>query len=118
MTQYNLKPGLRKFGVRGATAAIDKLTQSHMMDTWTVMDPSKLTQEDQVNALSLLLFVKEKQTGTIKGRACIDRAPQQVYMLIPKWSQTLFWNGESPYGNFEIYLPISIHGVPMWKEGL
>jgi hypothetical protein len=27
MTQYNLKPGLRKFGESGATAAIDKLTQ-------------------------------------------------------------------------------------------
>ena len=27
MTQYNLKPGLRKFGVREATAAVDELTQ-------------------------------------------------------------------------------------------
>ena len=26
MTQYNLKPGLRKFGARGATAAIKELT--------------------------------------------------------------------------------------------
>ena len=26
MTQYNLKPGLRKFGVREATAAVDELT--------------------------------------------------------------------------------------------
>ena len=27
MTQYNLKPGLRKFGVKGQSAAIDELTQ-------------------------------------------------------------------------------------------
>ncbi len=33
MTQYNLKPGLRKFGARGATAALDTLTQLHVMDT-------------------------------------------------------------------------------------
>jgi hypothetical protein len=46
MTQYNLKPGLRKFGTRGATAALDELMQLHMMDTWTAMDPSKLMQED------------------------------------------------------------------------
>jgi hypothetical protein len=32
MTQYNLKPGLRKFGKKGATAAVNKLTQLHIMD--------------------------------------------------------------------------------------
>jgi hypothetical protein len=70
MTQYNLKPGLRKFGERGATAAVDKLTQLHVMDTWTAMDPSKITREDKVRALLSLLFLKEKRTGKIKGRAC------------------------------------------------
>ncbi len=35
MTQYNLKPGLRKFGARGATAAVKELTQLHIIDTWT-----------------------------------------------------------------------------------
>jgi hypothetical protein len=51
MTQYNLEPGLRKFCARGATAALDELTQLHMMDTWTAMDPSKLTREDRMKAL-------------------------------------------------------------------
>jgi hypothetical protein len=46
MTQYNLKPGLRKFGEKGAAAAMNELTQLHVMDTWTAMDPSKLSQED------------------------------------------------------------------------
>jgi hypothetical protein len=32
--------------------------------------------------LSLLLFLKEKQTGQIKGQACINGAPQREY--IPK----------------------------------
>jgi hypothetical protein len=46
MTQYNLKPGLRKFGTRGMTASLNELTQLHVMDTWSAMDPSKLMQED------------------------------------------------------------------------
>ena len=60
MTQYNLKPGLRKFGAfgaRGTTAAMDELTQLHI---WKAMDLSKLMRENQMNVLSLLLFLKEK----------------------------------------------------------
>jgi hypothetical protein len=55
---------------------MDELTQLHVMDTWTATDPSKLTQEDQMRGLSLLFILKEKQTGKIKGRACINGAPQ------------------------------------------
>ena len=80
MTQYNLKPGLHKFGERGLTAAVDKLTQLHIMDTWTVMDPSKISREERMKALSSLLFLKEKQIGKIKGRACINGAPQWAYI--------------------------------------
>jgi hypothetical protein len=61
---------------------VKELTQLHVMDTWTVMDPTKLTREERMQALSSLLFLKEKQTGTIKGQACIDWAPQCTY--IPK----------------------------------
>ncbi len=60
MTQYNLKPGLWKFGERGATAVVEELTQLHIMDTWTGMDPSKLLCKDRVKALSSLMFLKEK----------------------------------------------------------
>jgi hypothetical protein len=35
-----------------------------------------------MRALSPLLFLKEKRTGDIKGRACINGAPQRNY--IPK----------------------------------
>jgi hypothetical protein len=76
MTQYNLKPGLHKFGEKGATTAMDELTQLHIMDTWMAMDPSQITREDKVWALSSLLFLKEKRTGKIKGRACINGVPQ------------------------------------------
>jgi hypothetical protein len=80
MTQYNLKPGLRKFGSRGEKAAINKLTQLHIIDTWTEMDASRLSREERLKALSSLLFLKEKQTGAIKGRACINGAHQREYI--------------------------------------
>jgi hypothetical protein len=82
MAQYNLKTGLRKFGDKGKMAGMEEMTQLHIMDTWKVMDPAKLSQEEQMRALSLLLFLKEKQTGKIKGMACQNGAPQWVY--IPK----------------------------------
>ncbi len=66
----------------GQSAAIDELTQLHVTDTWTAMDTTTLSREDKMKALSSLLFLKEKQTGKIKCRACIIRAPQQAY--IPK----------------------------------
>jgi hypothetical protein len=36
----------------------------------------------------------------------------EAYLLLPKWEQTLFWNGESPNGNFLVCLPVSIWGSP------
>jgi hypothetical protein len=42
MMQYNLKPGLRKFGAHGAAAVVKELTQLHIMDTWKPMHPSQL----------------------------------------------------------------------------
>ncbi len=67
MVQYNLKPGLRKFGSRGEEAAVKELSQLHIMDTWTPMEASKLSREQRMCALSSLLFLKEKETGDIRG---------------------------------------------------
>ncbi len=78
MTQYNLKPGLKKFGKGGKTGAVKELTQLHMMDTWTAVDPTKLSREQQMKALLSLLFLKEKRMGDVKRRACINGAPQQA----------------------------------------
>ena len=56
------------------------MTQLHIMDTWKAMDPAKLSREEQMQALSSLLFLKEKWTGKIKGRACLNGAPQWAYI--------------------------------------
>ena len=44
------------------------------------MDATKLSREVKMKALSVLLFLKEKQTGKIKGEECINGAPQQAYI--------------------------------------
>jgi hypothetical protein len=79
MMQYNLKAGLWKFGDKAKTVAMEEMMQLHIMDTWKAMDPAKLSWEEQVQVLSLLLFLKEKRTEKIKGRACLNEAPQQAY---------------------------------------
>ncbi len=61
---------------------MEEMTQLHIMETWKAMDPAKLSREEQMQALSLLLFLKEKRMGKIKGRACLNGAPQWAY--IPK----------------------------------
>ncbi len=48
MMQYNLKPGLHKFGRKGEKAAMDELMQLHEMDTWTAMDLTELSREDRM----------------------------------------------------------------------
>ena len=43
------------------------------------MDPSKISQEERMQALSSQPFLKKKWTGKIKGRARINGAPQRAY---------------------------------------
>ena len=62
------------------TAAVKELTPLHIMDTWTPLEASKLSREQQMRALSSLLFLKEKRTGDVKGQACINGAPQRTYI--------------------------------------
>ncbi len=46
------------------------------------MDQPQLSKEERAKVISALLFLKEKRSGKIKGRVCINRAPQRAY--IPK----------------------------------
>jgi hypothetical protein len=47
MTQYNLKAGLRKFGDKGIMAAMEEMTQLHIMDMWKAMNPAKLSRKSK-----------------------------------------------------------------------
>ena len=80
LKQYNLKSGLKHFGEKGIAAAKGKLTQLHVMDTWVPKDPTMLSRAEKVKALSSLMFLKEKSSGKVKGRACVNGAPQRTYI--------------------------------------
>ena len=63
LTQYNLKAVLKHFGENGIAAAKGKLTQLHVMDTWLPEEPTMLSRAEKV-----------------KGRACVNGAPQRAYI--------------------------------------
>ena len=75
LAKYNLKAGLRHFGEEGVAAAEGELTQLHVMDTWVPKDPVMLSRAENVKALSSLMFLKEKSSRKVKGRAFVKRAP-------------------------------------------
>ena len=54
------------------------LTQLHVMDTWVPEDPTTLSTAEKVKALSSLMFLKEKRSGKVKRRACVNGAPQRA----------------------------------------
>ena len=54
----------------------------HVMAIWMPVKVSRLSREKRMKALSLLMFLKGKQTGDVKGCACINKVPRWAY--IPK----------------------------------
>ena len=50
------------------------------MDTLVPKDPSMLSRAEKVRALSSLMFLKEKRSAKVKGRACVNGAPQRDYI--------------------------------------
>ena len=80
LTQYNLKASLRHFGEKWIAAAKGEVTQLHVMDTWVPEDLTMLSRADKVKALSSLMFLKEKRSEKVKGRAYVDGAPHRAYI--------------------------------------
>ncbi len=80
MVQLSLKEGLRRFGERGKQGALKEMRQLHDMRTFFPRDPKTLTPEERRKALSSLIFLKEKDTGEVKGRTCVNGAPQREYI--------------------------------------
>ena len=80
MTQLSLREGLKRFGDRGKQGALKEMEQLHDMRTFFPRDPKTLTLEEKRKALSSLIFLKEKDTGEVKGRTCVNGAPQREYI--------------------------------------
>ena len=39
-----------------------------------------LSRDEKVKALSSLMFLKDKISGKVKGRACVNGAPKRAYI--------------------------------------
>ena len=78
LTQYTLKKGLQVFGPPGMEAVYKELQQLHECKVGKPRDASTLSPL-QKNALGYLMFLKQKQTGQIKGRGCTDGCKQHLH---------------------------------------
>ena len=57
-----------------------EITQLNVIDTWVPEDPYMLSRAEKATALSSVMFLKEKRSGKVKGRACVNGAPQRAYI--------------------------------------
>ena len=80
MAQMSLKEVLRLFGERAENGTTKEMKQLHDMKTFFPRDARSLSRDEIVKALSSLIFLKEKANGDIKGRTCINGAPQCEYI--------------------------------------
>ena len=71
---------MKRFGEKWIAAAKGELTQLHVMDTWVLEDPTMLSRAEKVKSISSLMFLKEKRSGKVKGRMCVNGAPQRAYI--------------------------------------
>ena len=82
MLQLSLKQGLREWGDRAEKSATKEMKQLHDMSSFFPRDAKTLTREERIKALRTLIFLKEKKSGVVKSRTCIDGSPQREW--IPK----------------------------------
>ena len=75
-----MKSGLRHFGEKEIASAKGELTQLHVMDTWVSKDPTMLSRAEKVKTISFLMFLKEKRSGKVKRRACVNGTHQRAYI--------------------------------------
>ena len=80
MAQLSLKQGLKKWGQRGADSVMKEMRQMHDLQAFFPRDPKTMTKQQRIQALSSLIFLKEKANGEIKSRTCINGAPQRKYI--------------------------------------
>lgn len=77
LTQYGVNKGLKLFGQKGDDAVKAEMVQLHLREVMTPKSGPALTEKNKRDALSYLMFLKEKRDGSIKGRGCADGRKQR-----------------------------------------
>jgi hypothetical protein len=78
--QYTLDTELKKCGSRGETAGTKELRQFNTYEVFEPLEASTLDEEEKKGALSLLIFLKEKQNGDVKAQSCANGSVQRNYI--------------------------------------
>jgi hypothetical protein len=78
--QYSLEAGLKHFGERGEMAVSKELKQFNIYDVFEPLYANKLSDEEKLKALTLLIFLKERRDGNIKARSCAHGSVQREHV--------------------------------------
>lgn len=79
--QYGVNKGIKMFGEEGMQVVLKELKQlPHNREVISVLDPKSTTREMVQQALTYLMFIKQKQMGTAKGRGCADGRTQGEFI--------------------------------------
>ena len=77
LTQMSAKAGIEKHGQPAIDCLFAEFAQLEDRNVFTGVKSSELTKEQKYNALRSISLVKEKRTGKLKGRTCVDGRPQR-----------------------------------------
>jgi hypothetical protein len=80
MTQLSLKAGLREWGKSAHKAVHSEMKQLHFRDTSRPRHWKELTHTEQKSILESHMFLKEKRSGEIKGRAVAGGNKQRDFI--------------------------------------
>ena len=75
--QYRLRQAINKFGAKGEKVVYEEMEQLHKRQTFKPIDPRSVNKNIYDKALESLIFIKGKDDGRLKGRACADGRKQQ-----------------------------------------
>lgn len=85
-TQMSAREGVKRFGTKAEEALVNEWSQLDLLNVYKGVHFKDLTQAQRKAALRLVQLIKEKCSGKIKGRTCVDGRPQREY--IPKEKAT------------------------------
>ena len=71
-TQLSVYLGLRKHRKKGEEAVTKKLVQLHTWKSFRPIHRDQITEDQNKEALEMLVLLKEKRDGTTKGRVCAE----------------------------------------------
>ena len=74
------KAGIKKHGKEAVSAILKEFGQLEHMKTFKPRHKRDLTKEQLSKAMRIITVIKEKRSGVLKGRSCVDGRPQHAYI--------------------------------------